>query len=147
MVFASHLIFAFPSTARSPKQGFMFNLGNNRDGSPPLNLHVGYSPAKTNSFDFLLALQAFLGQNQIDFIGPFRIQIETTSNNIRRLVVVGETHRSDWNGPDQLGMGVASSSIPSPPEDFPADEAAVVWPSITSGSPESFNISGEFIYS
>ena len=58
---------------------------------------------------------------------------------------MGETHRSDWNGPDQLGMGLVGPSMPSSPDDFSANEAAIAWHSIASGSSGSSSVS-EFLY-
>ena len=102
--------------------------------TPPLDLCDDYSPARTSSFGFSQALQDFLARNQISFIGPFRMRLEGTINNSWRLLVEGETSRSDWNAPNQVGLDLAWPSIPSSPGDILAPEMAGPSTSTTSGS-------------
>jgi hypothetical protein len=103
---------------------------------PLLNLWDDYSPASTSSLDFLQALQAFLGRDQIDFIGPFRIRLESTTNDSWRLLVAGETGVSDWNASNQLGLGLVcpSTTILSPPDDLSAHKRAGAEASVASDS-------------
>lgn len=112
----------------------MLDFGNYRDDNPPLDLRDDYSPARTSSSDFFQALQDFLGRNQIDFIGPFQMRLEGTSNNNWRLLVEGETSRSNWNTPNQVGLGLAWPSIPSSSDGPSAHETAGARASIASGS-------------
>ncbi|KAL2817754.1 hypothetical protein BDW59DRAFT_152448 [Aspergillus cavernicola] len=76
---------------------------------------------KTSAFDFILDLQAFLGRNRIDFIGPFRMQVQPTSNNNWTLLVEGESSISDWHV-DQGGLDLVWPGLPSPPDDLLAHE-------------------------
>jgi hypothetical protein len=102
---------------------------------PLLDMWDDYSPASTSSLDFLQALQAFLGRNQIDFIGPFRIRLESTTNDSWRLLVAGETGISDLNASNQLGLGLACpSTILSSPDDLSAHERSGARASLASDS-------------
>ncbi|KAL4901003.1 hypothetical protein BDW74DRAFT_182336 [Aspergillus multicolor] len=87
------------------------------------------SNAKTSTFDFVLALQAFLCQNQIEFVGPFRMRVEPTNSNNWTLLVEGEASVLDRNILDQLNLGFPWS--PSPPE-LDGFESAEASTSVTS---------------
>ena len=89
----------------------MLGFGNYGDDNPPLDLRDDYSPARTSSSDFFRALQDFLSRNQMNFVGPFRMRLEGISNNNWRLLVEGETSKSDCNAPIQVGVGLSSSVI------------------------------------
>ncbi|RDW89919.1 uncharacterized protein DSM5745_01694 [Aspergillus mulundensis] len=80
--------------------------------SPPDRCHD--NQAKTSAFDFVLALQAFLCQNRIDSVGPFRMRVKPTSSNNWALLVEGEASVMDHNVLDQLNLGFPWP--PSPPE-------------------------------
>ncbi|KAL4939388.1 hypothetical protein BDV06DRAFT_225080 [Aspergillus oleicola] len=73
-----------------------------------------YQSTKTSAFDFLLALQAFLGHNQIETIGPFRMRVEPTKNNNWTLFIEGEASLSNRDAFDQAALGFPWP--PTPPE-------------------------------
>ncbi|KAL4894555.1 hypothetical protein BDV59DRAFT_200893 [Aspergillus ambiguus] len=81
--------------------------------------------AKTSAFDFLLAMQAFLGRNHIDFIGPFRMRLETAYDNNWTLLVEGETSGPDSDVPNESTLGLLWPSLPSPPDELPEQEMEV----------------------
>ena len=112
----------------------MLDSGNHEDNSPPLDLHDDTSPAGARSSDLFRALQDFLGRKQIEFIGPFQMRLEGISNNNWRLLVEGETSRSDWHAPKRVGLGLAWPDIPNSPDDILAHETAGARSSIASSS-------------
>ena len=112
----------------------MFDFGDCRDDNDLLDLREDYSPANTSSFDFYMALHDFLCRNQIDFIGPFRMQLEGTSNTNWKLLIEGKTNRFDLNASNQVGLGLASLIMPNSPDNVYAYETAWERTSVTSGS-------------
>ena len=121
----------------------MLDSGNHENATPPPNLYDDTSPARTRSSDLFRVLQDFLGRNQIEFIGPFQVRLEGTSYNNWRLLVEGETRRSDWNAPTQVGLGLAWPNIPNSPDDISAYEPT----GARTGSTSSSSSVGDPMYS
>lgn len=112
----------FPSLkVNTTKQYFIMDTNN-------LSLSRCYDQpsARTSALDFLLALQVFLGQNQIEYVGPFRMRIEPTRNNNWALLVEGEANISSSDTPDQVSSGFPWP--PTPPEYAPAHEIEMARP-------------------
>ncbi|KAL4970624.1 uncharacterized protein BDV14DRAFT_195305 [Aspergillus stella-maris] len=82
--------------------------------NPPLNRLYNQQSTRTSALDFLLALQAFLGQNQVDSIGPFQMRIESTKNNNWSLLIEGEASIIGGDTFDQTALGFPWP--PTPPE-------------------------------
>ena len=109
----------------------MFDFGDCRDDNIPLDLHNDDNPATTSLLDFYRALHDFLCQNQIEFIGPFRMRLEGTSDNSWRLLIEGNNSASDLNASNQVGLGLASPIMPIYSDNLSAYETAEARTSIT----------------
>lgn len=79
-----------------------------------LDQHSDHISTKTSSSDFLQSLQAFLNRNQIEFVGPFQMRVDPTSEHSSTLLVMGKAS-------NQAGLGYAQSR-PNPLDDIPARE-------------------------
>ena len=82
--------------------------------SSPFNRLYDQQSTRTSALDFLLALQAFLGQNQVESIGPFQMRIENTKNNNWALLIEGEASIIGGDAFDQAALGFPWP--PTPPE-------------------------------
>lgn len=112
----------------------MFDFDDSRGDNRPLDLRNHYSSTNKSLFDFYRALHDFLGRNQIDSIGPCRMRLEATSNNNWSLFIQGKTSRSDLNTSNQVGLGLASSTVPNSSHNFAEHETTWARTSLTLGS-------------
>ncbi|KAL4956318.1 hypothetical protein BDW69DRAFT_181716 [Aspergillus filifer] len=78
----------------------------------PFNRLYDQQSTRTSVLDFLLALQAFLGQNQVESIGPFQMRIESAKNNNWTLLVEGEASIIGGDTFDQAALDFPWTSTP-----------------------------------
>ena len=101
-----------PSLHSKTRNKVMFDFGDCRDDSSPLDLSNGFSPTNTSLFDFYRALHDFLCRNRIKFIWSFRMRLEGTTSDCWKLLIEGKTSGSDFIASDQVSLHLPSPVMP-----------------------------------